>query len=113
MTLSRGEASVFSLSMAGTLFSLRNPGSYLLSKCKKTVDMGNGRIRQFERDAVSYGEGLSNFLLIFTIGEDVNGMSFQGADEELLRRALSILESQGKCAIFKGETSEEDGLKFF
>eukprot|EP00804_Cyclotella_cryptica_P015746 CCRYP_013385-RF/>CCRYP_013385-RF protein AED:0.27 eAED:0.27 QI:43/1/1/1/1/1/6/1666/187 len=46
-------------------------------------------------------------------GEDVNGMSFQGADEELLRRALSILESQGKCAIFKGETSEEDGLKFF
>lgn len=46
-------------------------------------------------------------------GEDVNGMSFQGADEELLRRALGILESQGKCAIFKGETSQEDGLKFF
>jgi ESCRT-II complex subunit VPS25 len=46
-------------------------------------------------------------------GEDVNGMSFQGADEELLRRALTILESQGKCAIFKGETSSEDGIKFF
>lgn len=46
-------------------------------------------------------------------GEDVNGMSFQGADEELLRRALNILEQQGKCTIFKGETSEEDGIKFF
>ena len=46
-------------------------------------------------------------------GEDVHGMSFQGADEELLRRALGILESQGKCTIFKGETSNEDGIKFF
>lgn len=45
-------------------------------------------------------------------GEDVNGMSFQGADEELLRRALAILEEQGKCTIFKGETSDEDGIKF-
>ncbi|GKY95726.1 hypothetical protein MPSEU_000533400 [Mayamaea pseudoterrestris] len=46
-------------------------------------------------------------------GEDVNGMSFEGADEELLRRALSMLEQQGKCAVFKGETSSEDGIKFF
>jgi ESCRT-II complex subunit VPS25 len=46
-------------------------------------------------------------------GEDVNGMSFQGADEELLRRALEILQSQGKCAIFQGDTSSEDGIKFF
>jgi ESCRT-II complex subunit VPS25 len=46
-------------------------------------------------------------------GEDVNGMSFQGLDEELLRRALSILENEGKCAVFKGETSSEDGIKFF
>jgi len=46
-------------------------------------------------------------------GEDVNGMSFQGADEGLLRRALGILEGQGKCAVFRGETSEEDGIKFF
>jgi len=45
-------------------------------------------------------------------GEDVNGMSFQGADEELLRRALSILEERGKCTLFKGDTSEEDGIKF-
>lgn len=46
-------------------------------------------------------------------GEDVNGMSFQGADEDLLRRALLILADQGKCTIFQGETSSEDGIKFF
>mmetsp|Transcript_38764 Transcript_38764/g.87363 ORF Transcript_38764/g.87363 Transcript_38764/m.87363 type:complete len:179 (+) Transcript_38764:139-675(+) len=46
-------------------------------------------------------------------GEDVDGMSFQGADEELIRRALGILEGQGRCTVFKGETSEEDGIKFF
>jgi ESCRT-II complex subunit VPS25 len=46
-------------------------------------------------------------------GEDVNGMSFQGIDEEILRRALGILEDQGKCAMFQGETSSEDGIKFF
>jgi len=46
-------------------------------------------------------------------GEDVNGMSFQGADEDLLRRALAILEKQGKCTVFKGDTSSEDGIKFF
>ncbi len=46
-------------------------------------------------------------------GEDVNGMSFHGADEELLRRALGILEQQGKCTMFNGDNSEEDGIKFF
>jgi len=46
-------------------------------------------------------------------GEDVNGMLFQGADEKLLRRALAILEDQGKCTMFKGDTSSEDGIKFF
>ena len=40
-------------------------------------------------------------------------MSFQGADEDLLSRALAILEDQGKCMVFKGETSEENGIKFF
>ena len=40
-------------------------------------------------------------------------MSFEGADEELLRRALAILEDQRKCTIFNGETSSEDGIKFF
>lgn len=54
-----------------------------------------------------------NFAKHSNSGEDNNGMSFQGADEELLRRGLAILERQGKCTMFKGETSSEDGIKFF
>ncbi|KAL3822657.1 hypothetical protein ACHAXA_001810 [Cyclostephanos tholiformis] len=46
-------------------------------------------------------------------GEDVNGMSFYGVDEELLRRALGILEQQGKCVIFNGDNFSGDGIKFF
>ncbi|GMH84551.1 hypothetical protein TrVE_jg13791 [Triparma verrucosa] len=46
-------------------------------------------------------------------GEDSEGASFEGADEELIRRALAILEERGQVAIFKGDTSEEDGVKFF
>jgi len=46
-------------------------------------------------------------------GEDNRGQSFEGADEELLRRALAVLERQNKCAVFQGETSQEDGIKFF
>lgn len=66
--------------------------------------------------ATHYQINLSRLLEhdCFTLtGEDVNGMSFQGADEDLLRRALTILEDQGKCTIFKGETSSDDGIKFF
>jgi ESCRT-II complex subunit VPS25 len=61
---------------------------------------------------VSLGE-CNKIIIVSHIGEDVNGMSFEGADEELLRRALGILEDQGKCTMFKGDTSSEDGIKFF
>jgi len=46
------------------------------------------------------------------LGEDVRGMSFSGFDEVLIRRALSVLEQQGKCILFQGNTSTEDGVKF-
>ncbi len=46
-------------------------------------------------------------------GEDVKGESFEGADETIVRRAIKILEERGQCKLFKGDTSEEDGVKFF
>ena len=46
-------------------------------------------------------------------GEDISNTSFEGIDEDLLRRALAILEEQGKAKVFQGETSDEDGVKFF
>lgn len=73
---------------------------------------------QLASDIYSWAEANGYINSVCTVyelhsGEDINGMSFEGADEELLRRALAILEQQGKCAIFKGENSEEDGIKFF
>ena len=46
-------------------------------------------------------------------GEDLHGVSFDGIDEDLLKRALTILQEQNKCTIFQGDTSSEDGIKFF
>ena len=45
-------------------------------------------------------------------GDDTNDSSFHNIDEDILRRALAILEQQGKCTIFQGDTSDEDGIKF-
>jgi len=73
---------------------------------------------QLSSDIYDWAEAngyIGNICTVYELhsGEDVNGMSFQGADEELLRKALSILEEQGKCTIFNGESSSEDGIKFF
>ena len=46
-------------------------------------------------------------------GEEIRGTALEQIDEELLRRALAILQEQGKCTIFQGETSSEDGIKFY
>eukprot|EP00638_Chattonella_subsalsa_P017596 CAMPEP_0117844480 /NCGR_PEP_ID=MMETSP0949-20121206/17587_1 /TAXON_ID=44440 /ORGANISM="Chattonella subsalsa, Strain CCMP2191" /LENGTH=147 /DNA_ID=CAMNT_0005689631 /DNA_START=17 /DNA_END=461 /DNA_ORIENTATION=+ len=48
-----------------------------------------------------------------TEGEEVQGTDFAGMDSNLFRRALSVLENQGKAQIFQGATSEDDGVKFF
>lgn len=57
---------------------------------------------------------LNTVLTVYELhsGEDNQGQSFEGLEEELIRRALHILEGEGKCTIFQGETSQEDGIKF-
>jgi len=45
-------------------------------------------------------------------GEDVADASFAGIGEEMIRRAVNVLEDQGKATVFKGTTSDEDGVKF-
>lgn len=44
--------------------------------------------------------------------ETTEGADFHGTDPTIFRRALEILEQQGKAALFKGASSEEDGVKF-
>jgi ESCRT-II complex subunit VPS25 len=45
-------------------------------------------------------------------GDDVAGTELAGADVRVLRRALKLLEGQGKCRLFSGATPEEEGVKF-
>jgi ESCRT-II complex subunit VPS25 len=76
------------------------------------------RPEQLATDIYQWAEShgyINNVCTLYELhsGEDINGMSFEGVDEDLLRRALVLLESRGKCTIFKGETSSEDGIKFF
>ena len=48
----------------------------------------------------------------FDFNEIYHFQGFSGSDPIILRRALEILESQGKCVIISGESSDEDGVKF-
>lgn len=62
--------------------------------------------------AAGYAGGQVCTLYELHSGEDVSGMSFEGVEEDVLRRALQILEERGQCTVFKGESSAEDGIKF-
>ncbi|CAM9420612.1 unnamed protein product [Hapterophycus canaliculatus] len=54
---------------------------------------------------------------VFTVyelhqGDEVLGTDFFGMDEGLFRKALAVLENQGRVVLFSGASSEEDGVKF-
>ena len=46
-------------------------------------------------------------------GDDAPGTPFHQMDPWLLRRAIVLLEEQGKAALFEGATSDAEGVKFF
>ncbi|CAM9464990.1 unnamed protein product [Phaeothamnion confervicola] len=55
---------------------------------------------------------------VFTVyelhqGDEMEGTDFFGTDEAVFRKALAVLERDGKAELFQGATSEEDGVKFF
>ncbi|TFJ81742.1 hypothetical protein NSK_006991 [Nannochloropsis salina CCMP1776] len=46
-------------------------------------------------------------------GDEITvGADFHGTEPTIFRRALEILERQGKAALFKGSSEEGDGIKF-
>ena len=57
---------------------------------------------------------ISSIVTVYELhsGDDTIDASFHNVDEDILRRALAILQQQGKCTIFQGDTSDEDGIKF-
>jgi ESCRT-II complex subunit VPS25 len=63
--------------------------------------------------AVSHGY-LNSVCTVYELhsGDDVVDTTFCGLDPVMIQRALSILEEQGKCVLFQGNSSEESGVKF-
>jgi len=69
------------------------------------------KLYQFVRD-----QGLVDTVLTvyeITEGEQFEGSPFAGMDDTILRRAIALLEDEGKASLFQGNTSAEDGVKFF
>eukprot|EP00753_Platysulcus_tardus_P005423 PLAT13297.1.p1 GENE.PLAT13297.1~~PLAT13297.1.p1 ORF type:complete len:185 (+),score=79.27 PLAT13297.1:14-568(+) len=46
-------------------------------------------------------------------GEEYADAPFHGLEPDIMRAALDVLEERGQAQVFSGETSEEDGVKFF
>ncbi|KAG5175912.1 ESCRT-II complex subunit-domain-containing protein [Tribonema minus] len=46
-------------------------------------------------------------------GEDTRETQFHGMEEGVLRKAIAVLEADGRAVLFQGATSTEDGFKFF
>ncbi|KAJ2806420.1 hypothetical protein H4S07_003807 [Coemansia furcata] len=60
--------------------------------------------------------GLLNAVLtVFELanGDDTAGQEFHGLDAATLRRALDVLQSQGKAQLFVGTSDEDLGVKLF
>eukprot|EP00775_Hariotina_reticulata_P004899 gene4899-biopygen6655 len=63
--------------------------------------------------ATSYGVSDSVMLLDeLANGPEVRGTDLEGLHRQVLLRALSLLEQQGKVKLFRGATPEEEGVKF-
>ncbi|XP_068643542.1 vacuolar protein sorting-associated protein 25 [Aristolochia californica] len=45
-------------------------------------------------------------------GVESRGTDLEGIDRSVLMRALKILEQKGKAAIFKGNSADDEGVKF-
>ncbi|CAI5509064.1 unnamed protein product, partial [Closterium sp. Naga37s-1] len=46
-------------------------------------------------------------------GDDTKGTDLEGIDEDVLRRAVRVLEGRGLATLFKGSSSDDEGVKFF
>jgi hypothetical protein len=47
-----------------------------------------------------------------SIIQDIQETDFFGMDESIIRKALGILCDEDRAVLFRGESSDEDGVKF-
>lgn len=54
-------------------------------------------------------------LTVFELqhGDTSEGTEFHEIDDDILRRALAVIEKNKKCEIIRGSSSDTDGVKFF
>lgn len=57
---------------------------------------------------------IGTVLTLFELhsGDDYQDSGFYGADPIILKRALQVLEREGKCSVFEGANPGEEGVKF-
>ena len=68
-------------------------------------------VYEWAKQTVRVGMGISTFYEIHS-GEDAEGTELFGMDEDILMRALKVLERQGKVQLFPKDTVDEMGVKF-
>eukprot|EP00002_Diphylleia_rotans_P017282 TRINITY_DN3355_c0_g1_i1.p1 TRINITY_DN3355_c0_g1~~TRINITY_DN3355_c0_g1_i1.p1 ORF type:complete len:194 (+),score=42.50 TRINITY_DN3355_c0_g1_i1:66-647(+) len=63
-----------------------------------------------------YDSGLTDSVMtVYELhsGDSTRGLAFHGLDPFIITNALRVLETRGKAQIFRGDTTDEDGVKFF
>jgi ESCRT-II complex subunit VPS25 len=77
----------------------------------KTPEVFASIVYEWAKSTARVGEGISTFYEIHS-GEDSEGTELMGIHEEVLMKALKILEKQNKVQLFPGQTMDETGVKF-
>ncbi|KAJ2706992.1 hypothetical protein FB645_001133 [Coemansia sp. IMI 203386] len=74
-------------------------------------DVWANMIHQWANERGMFNTVLTLFEL--TNGDDTVGQEFHNLDAATLRRALDVLQSQGRAQLFVGTSDEDMGVKFF
>lgn len=77
----------------------------------KTPEAWAATVYEWAKETVRVGSGINTFYEIHS-GEDAEGTELQGVSEDVLLKALKVLEHQGKAQLFPAETLDEMGVKF-
>ncbi|CEM11409.1 unnamed protein product [Vitrella brassicaformis CCMP3155] len=109
-----------------TLDGLRKICSYMVQHGHGVwMDEGQNRMAVFWRKPQEWAAAiyrwasdsghLNSVETLFSLreGDDTRDQDFHGLPHEILLIALQALEGQGKAQIFRGSSSDHDGVKFF
>ena len=86
-----------------------------------TVEKSGSKFLFFSRNLQEFSEDIENYVrkigaenAIFSLHElifDSKNQTFEKVDEQIILKALNILQGKGKCLVFEGKDGEK-GVKF-